>query len=111
MELGYKAQLVDNDDGVVVDRTVERGKPADGPQLAPAVGRVIRRTGRRPRIVTADRGYDDAAVENDLHELGVRTVVSRAKANPARPAKPTSTDQRLAEQSSGEPAATLESAP
>jgi IS5 family transposase len=36
---------------------------------------VIRRTGRRPRTVTADRGYGETSVENDLHELGVRTVV------------------------------------
>jgi IS5 family transposase len=46
VEFGYKAQVVDNDDGVVLDHTVERGNPADAPQLAPAVGRVIRRTRR-----------------------------------------------------------------
>jgi len=61
VEFGYKGQVVDNDDGVVLDHTVERGNPADAPQLAPAVGRVIRRTGRRPRTVTADRGYGEAA--------------------------------------------------
>src|SRR5215213_2419952 len=71
VEFGYKAQVVDNDDGVVLDHTVERGNPADAPQLAPAVGRVIARTGRCPRTVTADRGYGEARVENDLHELGV----------------------------------------
>jgi IS5 family transposase len=27
-----------------------------------------------PAAVTADRGYGQAAVENDLHDLGVRTV-------------------------------------
>jgi IS5 family transposase len=75
VEFGYKAQVVDNDDGVVLDHIVERGNPADAPQLAPAIGRVINRTGRRPRTVTADRGYGEARVENDLHELGVRTVV------------------------------------
>ena len=71
MEFGYKGQVVDNDDGVVLDHTVERGNPADAPQLAPAVGRVIRRTGRRPRTVTADRGYGEASVEDDLHDLGI----------------------------------------
>jgi IS5 family transposase len=40
VEFGYKAQVLDNDDGVVLDHTVERGNPADAPQLAPAVGRV-----------------------------------------------------------------------
>jgi IS5 family transposase len=29
VEFGYKAQLVDNDDGVIVDHTIERGNPAD----------------------------------------------------------------------------------
>ena len=53
VEFGYKAQVMDNDDGIVVDHTVEQGNPPDAPQLAPAVKRVIRRTGRRPRTVTA----------------------------------------------------------
>ena len=82
MEFGYKAQIVDNDDGVVLDHTVERGNPA--PQLAPAIGRIIARTGRRPRTVTADRGYGEARVENDLHELGVRTVVIPRKGRPGK---------------------------
>jgi IS5 family transposase len=45
------------------------------------------RTARRPRTVTADRGYGEACVDNDLHELGVRTVVIPRKADPARPGK------------------------
>jgi transposase, IS5 family len=84
VEFGYKAQVVDNDDGVVLDHTVERGNPADAPQLVPAVGRVIRRTGRRPRTVTADRGYGEARVENDLHDLGVRHVVIPRKGRPGK---------------------------
>ena len=84
VEFGYKAQVLDNDDGIVVDHTVERGNPADAPQLAPAVGRVIRRTRRRPRTVTADRGYGEAKVDNELHELGVRTVVIPRKGRPGK---------------------------
>src|SRR5215212_1195057 len=84
VEFGYKAQVLDNDDGVVLDHTVERGNPADAPQLAPAVGRVITRTGRRPRTVTADRGYGEAGVENDLHDLGVRTVVIPREGRPGK---------------------------
>ena len=41
--------------------------------LAPAVARVIARTGCRPRTITADRGYGEARVESDLHRLGVPT--------------------------------------
>jgi IS5 family transposase len=74
VEFGYKAQVVDNADGVVLDHTVETGNPHDAPQLAPAIERITRRTGRPPRAVTADRGYGQASVERDLHELGVRSV-------------------------------------
>jgi len=74
VEFGYKAQVLDNDDGIVVDYTVEYGAVPDGPQLVPAIMRVARRTGRVPSTVTADRGYGQAAVEKDLHAAGVRTV-------------------------------------
>jgi IS5 family transposase len=69
-----QGQVVDNDDGVMLDYTVEPGDPADAPQLAPAIERVIRRTGRTPRTVTADRGYGEKRVDDALQELGVRTV-------------------------------------
>jgi transposase, IS5 family len=86
VEFGYKAQVSDNDDGIVVDYAVECGAVPDGPQLAPAIKRVTRRTGQVPRAVTADRGYGQATVERDLRELGVRTVAipRRARPSPAR---------------------------
>jgi transposase, IS5 family len=84
VEFGYKAQVVDNDDGVVLDYRVEPGAAPDTPQLAPAIERIRRRTGRAPRAVTADRGYGEAGVERDLHELGVRTVAIRARPRPHR---------------------------
>ena len=74
VEFGYKAQLADNADGVVLDHNIEIGNPPDAPQLAPAVERITRRAGRPPRAVTADRGYGQASVERNLHELGVRSV-------------------------------------
>jgi len=74
VEFGYKAQVTDNDDGIILDYNVEYGAAPDGPQLAPAIERIHRRTGRAPGAVTADRGYGRAAFERDLHDLGVRTV-------------------------------------
>jgi len=74
VEFGYKAQVTDNDDGIILDYAVEYGAAADGPQLVPAVERIRRRAGRVPRAVTADRGYGQPVVERDLHALGVRTV-------------------------------------
>jgi IS5 family transposase len=74
VEFGFKAQVADNDDGIVLDYSVELGAAADGPQLAPAIGRIRARAGHVPRAVTADRGYGQPIIERDLHALGVRTV-------------------------------------
>jgi hypothetical protein len=68
-------QVVDNDDGIGLDHTLEQGNPADAPQLAPAIERVVARTGHRPRTVTADRGYGEKGIDEALHQMGVRTVV------------------------------------
>jgi transposase, IS5 family len=83
VEFGYKAQIVDNADGVILDHTVEIGNPVDAPQLAPAIARITGRTGHPPRAVTADRGYGEAAVERELHELGVRSVAIPRKSKPS----------------------------
>ena len=66
VEFGHKAQVTDNDDGIVLDHTVEDGIPADAPQLAPAIARVMTRTGRAPGTVTADRGYGEKRVDDAL---------------------------------------------
>jgi len=75
----------------VLDHTLEQGNPADAPQLAPAIERVIARTGRRPRTVTADRGYGEKGIDEALHQMGVRTVVIPRKAGLAKTAGPPST--------------------
>ena len=83
VEFGYKAQVVDNADGVILDHNIEIGNPPDGPQLTPAIERITRRTGRTPRTVTADRGYGDASVERELHELGVASVAIPRRSKPS----------------------------
>jgi transposase, IS5 family len=74
VEFGYKAQVVDNADGIILDHRVQIGNPGDAPQLAPAIARITDRIGRAPTAVTADRGYGYASVEADLQDLGVRYV-------------------------------------
>ena len=83
VEFGYKAQVIDNDDGIVVDYGVQAGNPADAPQLAPAISRIARRAGRPPRSVTADRGYGEPATEQELQALGVHTVAIPRRAKPS----------------------------
>jgi transposase, IS5 family len=82
VEFGYKAQIVDNSDGVILDHTIVIGNPVDAPQLAPAIQRITGRVGHPPRAVTADRGYGLASVEHDLHHLGVRNVAIPRMSNP-----------------------------
>jgi len=84
VQFGYKGRVLDNEDGVVLDHTLEQGNPADAPQLAPAVKRVIKRTGRKPRVVAADRGYGEAGVDDALHQMGVRNVVIPRKGKPGK---------------------------
>src|SRR6267142_138817 len=84
VEFGHKAQIVDNDDGIVLDHTVEQGNPPDAPQLAPAVKRVTKRAGRTPGTVTTDRGYGETKVDKQLTDLGVRTVVIPRKGKPSQ---------------------------
>jgi IS5 family transposase len=47
------------------------------------VDRVRNRAGRPPRKVTADRGYGEKRVEDDLGDLGVRDVVIPRKGEPS----------------------------
>jgi transposase, IS5 family len=82
VEFGYKAQVVDNEDGLVLDYDVKTGNPADAEQLAPAIRRIAKRLGRVPAQATADRGYGEAAVDRELEQLGVQTVVIPRKGQP-----------------------------
>ena len=75
VEFGYKAQVVDNVDGIVIDHSVHVGNPGDSGLLLPAIKRIIARFGKAPRAVTADRGYHNTTVETDLGDLGVKHVV------------------------------------
>ena len=83
VEFGYKAQVVDNEDGVVVDHNVEMGNPPDAPMLAPAIERVAERAGKVPKAVTADRGYGDVVVRDTLSDMGVKTVVLPTRGRPS----------------------------
>ena len=82
VEFGYKAQVVDNADGVVLDHEVVIGNPPDAPMLLPAIARIIARFGRAPKAVTADRGYGEAKVDADLEGLGVRRVAIPRRGKP-----------------------------
>ena len=82
VEFGYKAQVTDNVDGIVVDHRVEKGNAPDAPMLVPAVARVAARFNKVPKAVTADRGYGEAKVDAELCSLGVKHVAIPRKGRP-----------------------------
>jgi IS5 family transposase len=84
VEFGYKSQVADNADGIVVDYTVGIGNRPDGPMLAPAVARIKARFNKAPRAVTADRGYGEAGIDAEVVKLGVETVVSPRRGKPTQ---------------------------
>jgi IS5 family transposase len=88
VEFGYKAQVVDTADGLIVDHSVHVGNPSDTDLIRPAVERITIQFGTAPTTVTADRGYWDATIEADLTDAGVTTVVipRTGKASQARTA-------------------------
>ena len=75
VEFGYKAQVVDNADGIILDHSVHIGNPSDHGLIRPAIERVTSRLGLAPVLLTADRGYWDTAIEADLTKIGVTTIV------------------------------------
>ena len=82
VEFGFKAQVVDNVDGIIVDHLIVKGNPADAPMLAPAIRRIKTRFGRAPAAVTADRGYGEAKIDAELVALGVKTVAIPRRGRP-----------------------------
>jgi len=81
VEFGYKAQVLDNVDGVVLDHGVVVGNPPDAPMLVPAIARITARFGA-PGAVTADRGYGEAKVDAELEALGVKRVAIPRRGKP-----------------------------
>jgi IS5 family transposase len=83
VEFGYKAQVVDNPDGIIVDHSVHIGNPSDTDLIRPAVERIVTRFGA-PVTVTADRGYWNATIEADLTAVGVTIVVIPRTGKPSQ---------------------------
>ena len=74
VEFGYKAQVVDTPDGLIIDHSVHIGNPSDTELLRPAIARIAAHLGTTPSLVTADRGYWDSTIEADLAAAGVTAV-------------------------------------
>jgi transposase, IS5 family len=88
VQFGFKAQVVDNVDGIIMDHSVHIGNPSDHDLIRPAIERITTQFGAPPARITADRGYWDSHIEADLTSAGVTaTAIPRTgKASPARAA-------------------------
>ena len=84
VEFGYKSQVTDNSDGIVLDLAMFKGNPPDAPMLEPAISRIKALFGRAPKAVTADRGYGEANVESGLVALGVKRIAIPRKGKPGK---------------------------
>jgi IS5 family transposase len=73
-EFGYTLLVAEEERGFVCDHQLQRGNPADAPQLLPAVERVAKLTGRVAGTAVADRGFGTAANDRALAELGVARI-------------------------------------
>ena len=73
-QFGYTAQVTDNRQGIVIDYEIEAGVPPDAPRLAPAIERAITAVGIVPDAVTADRGYGQSSVDQELDALGIDLI-------------------------------------
>ena len=112
VEFGYKAQVIDNDDGVILDYGAQAGNLADAPQLASGlVTRIARRAGRtapfghrRPRVRPARRP------SGTCRPSGYAPSPSRAGPGSQPPAAPSSMPAASGLSSSGGPAAKAGSA-
>jgi transposase, IS5 family len=84
VEFGFKAQAVDNTDGIIIDHSVHIGNPSDTDLLRPAIERITTMFAQAPALVTADRGYWDSTIETDLTLAGVDCVVIPRTGKPSK---------------------------
>src|SRR5215216_2074100 len=69
-QFGSPRLLAEEERGFIADHQLQRGNPADAPQLVPAVQRVVAVTGRTPGTVVGDRGFGTAANDQAVAALG-----------------------------------------
>jgi hypothetical protein len=68
----------------VLDHTVQQGNHPTPRSSLPPSNASSGAPGGGPRTVTADRGYGQKSVEDDLHELGVLDVMIPRKGKPGK---------------------------
>jgi transposase, IS5 family len=83
-QFGYTLLVAEDERGFIADHQLQRGNPADAPQLVPAIQRVIAVTGRAPGTVVGDRGFGTAANDQALGALGVKRVGLQRNGTPGK---------------------------
>jgi transposase, IS5 family len=83
-QFGYTLLVVEDERGFIADHQLQRGNPPDGPQLVPAIQRVIATTGRPPGTVVGDRRFGTAANDQAVEALGVKRVGLQRTGTPGK---------------------------
>ncbi len=83
VEFGYKAQIVDNADGVILDHTVEIGNPPDAPQLVAGD-----RTDHPPHRAHATRGHRRPRLRRGLRRTRPTRPRRAQCGDPTQPVNP-----------------------
>jgi transposase, IS5 family len=83
-QFGSTLVVAEDERGFIADHQLQRGNPADAPQLIPAVQRVVAVTGRPPGTVVGDRGFGTAANDQALEALGVKRVGLQRNGTPGK---------------------------
>ena len=76
VEFGYKGQVIDNVDGIVLDHSVHLGNPADAPLLVPAIGRMDGR--RAPALRFGDPRVQALAGALSVSLLAVTGITNKS---------------------------------
>jgi transposase, IS5 family len=74
VEFGHKVLLVESRIGLITDYRVLDANPVDSDQLLASVQRHIKRFGKAPRVLAADRGFHDAVGCEKVLRSGVGLV-------------------------------------
>ena len=109
VEFGYKAQIVDNADGIILDHTVQIGNPADAPSWRRPSPASPNGSGVFPSQSLQIAATDTPRSRPTCTTSESATSRSRAPASPVRPAGSSSTEKHSAPKSNGGPAAKDES--
>ena len=93
VQFGVIAQIEEAENGIIIGHQVYKGNPSDKTLMPDAIAQHKKLFGKAPREVTADRGYYQTKLDDELHRQGVKHVCvpkigTKSKARQAHESSP-----------------------